>query len=329
MLPIAFFTPNVALRIWTIINIGVIVIGVILSSRISGKDWLWTCLLLLGSGIALVNNFRFGQFYLMLTSLILFGYYFWRQRKYVPSGIMLGIGAALKYFPLIFLPLFMMRKQWKLVITCSLTVLTIYSIGLLVFGVETYKQFFVSVFAEHLSGNIQDPFSAALQSWNSLFHRLFMYDATLNPFPVFNSVATYQIARYSVYLTIFIVVCQNVYRLNKVPENDTSVFQFSLVSIAGMVLLPASATYHFLLLFIPLTLLLSREGSWNIWQRSLVGCYLIIAFLPYRFFRTFDGQGWWTIVAYPRLWAMTLMFVAACFYTRNVSQNMLRTEKTS
>src|SRR5713101_4885566 len=243
MIPIAFFAPLTAFRIWTMVNIGALISGILLLADICRKDWRWSSMLILGSGIGLLNNFRFGQFYLILTLLILLGYYFGRRGQLVRSGLMFGIGAAFKYFPLIFLPLFIMRKEWKLVAVSVFTVITLYSIGLFVFGIEVYKHFFTSVLIEHLSGNIQNSFSAVFQSWNSLFLRIFVYDAALNPSPVLNLPSGYGIMKYALTLVILSVTSVTLYKLHRLRQVETLPIQFSVIAVMGMLLLPASATY--------------------------------------------------------------------------------------
>ena len=87
---------------------------------------------------------------------------------------------------------------------------------------------------------------------------------------------------------------------------------FALLGIGGILLFPASATYHFLLLSVPVAVLLaSVDKEWSHEQGILVALYALIGFIPYSLIRQFDGQGLMTFIAYPRLFLMLAMFVVS------------------
>ncbi len=313
MVPLAMLSPQTALRVWTIINIALVVCTIIVTTKISKKNWKWCTLIILSSGIALINNFRFGQMYLLLTLLILLGYYLLQKEKIIGSGILLGIGAAFKYFPFAFLPLFIIRKQWTIVLSFIATVVFIYYVGLAFLGIDVYSRFFSTVILNHTEGNLHNPFSATYQSWSSLLHRICIYDSELNPTPLFNSFTLYNLLKYLIVTSVIGVLVWLMIRTRYVSNELKLSIQLSLFTITGLLLLPASATYHFLILILPIALLLSNS-PWNIWQKVLLGSYAMIGFMPYRFFRTYEGQGWHTLLAYPRLWLITVMFFAVCCY---------------
>ena len=329
MIPLAMLSPQGALRVWTVINIIVLITTAIVLTKIADKDWRWSCLLILGGGVALINNFRFGQWYLILAFLMLMGYYFLERKRLSTAGILFGIGAAFKYFPIVVLPILLLNKQWSAVLSFILTIALIYCVGLVTFGTQLHSEFFSRVLNEHISGNIQNPFSATFQSWNSLLRRLFMYDPLLNPLPVVNSTLLFQGIKDVIIATVAGASCWALKLTYRIREKEKLAVQVALITIGGMLLLPASATYHFLILVLPLGLLLRGKNHWNIWQKILVGSFLMIGFLPYRYFRDFDGKQWLTVLAYPRLWLATIMFIARYFYVAKYSKHSLNSESVT
>jgi hypothetical protein len=86
--------------------------------------------------------------------------------------------------------------------------------------------------------------------------------------------------------------------------------QFALLTVAGLLLLPVSATYHFLLLALPVAILLSGK-HWSAAQKLLVVLYGLIGFIPYRFFDRFNSSGALVLLSYPRLILMCGVFATS------------------
>ena len=85
-----------------------------------------------------------------------------------------------------------------------------------------------------------------------------------------------------------------------------------LLGIVGLLLAPATASYHLVLLWLPVGLLI------DFFQRRkaagcagfLLGSYTLIAFFPYWLTAQFEGRGALTLLAYPRLFLLLVMFCA-------------------
>ena len=320
MLPAASMSPMTALRVWTCINLLVLVAFIMLLAKTTGLGFLWSAILTLSSGLALANNFRFGQWYLVLSFLILAGYYLWQRGRTGTAGALLGIGAAFKYFPVVFVPLLIMKKQWRALITGGITIASIYLAGTMIYGMDINRQFITTVFGQHLLGNIQDPFTSNFQSWESLLRRMFIFDATLNPLPVFPSTSVFILLLVLVKGAIVAVAVHTIYILEKSRTMDRFIFQFALSALTALLLLPASATYHFLLLILPIALTVTlKPKDWNFRHGITVALYVAIGFLPYRLFRGFDGNGLLTLLAYPRLWLMLALFISVIMMARGVA----------
>jgi hypothetical protein len=310
MTPLVLLSPDNALRVWTLFNVFLLLLAIYLVSRITNRSWLWASILVLLSGHALANNFRFGQFYLLLTVLVICGYRYWIQGEQVKSGMLLGIGAAVKYFPILFFLEFIRRREWKIVLAGALTITLLTTAGIVVLGPALHEQFLHQVLGHHLAGNIQNTYSPAFQSWNSLFRNLFVFDPLRNPKPLVDSSTAYLLSLCCVYGLVIISLVVALLQLKHRTAISSQNIQFSLLGIAGLLLLPASATYHFLLLALPVALLLDGK-EWTIPQKSLGVVYGFIGFIPYHYFEQFQSRGILTVFSYPRLILMTGLFMVA------------------
>jgi hypothetical protein len=84
-----------------------------------------------------------------------------------------------------------------------------------------------------------------------------------------------------------------------------------LIGLTTLLLAPATATYHCTLLWLPVGLLAAcllreRRGS------ALCGflaAYALVGSFPHRWVNLFEGRGALTVLAYPRLWLLLLMFI--------------------
>jgi len=312
--PLSVFEPMTALRIMTIINLLLLISAVFLLSRSVGLTIAEATLLVLLAGVGLVNCFRFGQLYIALSTSIIAGYYWHRRGKQLLAGVSFGLLAAIKYLPMVFVMYFLFRRQWKLVAAAAATVSVIWIASIGIMGWNIHEQFFSSVAWQHLSSNLsmQDPFSAIFQTWDSLFRRLFIYDEVRNPSPILVSSSSYYLAKGLVIavvigLTIFVIST-----IQRSGNSDRDSLAVAILTLCALLVAPATATYHFVLLWLPSALLLKffveskRRGLF--WFSFCT--YAAIGIIPYSLVRQFDGAGLATILAYPRLFLVCCLFLA-------------------
>ncbi|MBS4027664.1 MAG: DUF2029 domain-containing protein [Ignavibacteriales bacterium] len=321
-LPLAHYEPLTAKQIWTTINLLLLLLNVILLSSILKTNWKYSLLLFLLSGLALINNVKFGQLYLLLSYTILLGYYFYREDEKILSGISFGMMIGIKYFPFIFVLYLAFRKEWKLVLTSLVTTVVLSLLAFFILGVEMHTAFVETSLFNHINGILQNPFSSTFQSWNSLFRRLFVFDEQWNPHPVFSSNILFEILRW--FIIIIVSYVQYIF-LKKVfatqPKEKSEPLAFAIIGIVGMYLAPATATYHFLIIVLPVALLLKEASEFSLRWTILLGIiFTAIGYIPYSFFRSFDAQGWLTLLAYPRLWLQTLLFIASVLFIQALTK---------
>jgi hypothetical protein len=222
----------------------------------------------------------------------------------------IGSLLPIKYFSLLLLVDQILKRRWQSVLACGLTVVALLATSILALGWEVHRVWLSSVLGEHLQGNLsgQDVYSSTFQSFRSLFRRLFVFDDLFNPNPWIDSTAAYHLATAASLLLPLALTARAIFHVrNDATRSDLSV---AILLTAGLLVAPTTATYHFLLLWLPVGILLqrfSRTGQAKLALATLA-CYAAIGFLPYSFFRQFDNAGLLTLLAYPRLFLMTVLF---------------------
>lgn len=327
MIPLSSLQPLQAQQAFTLINLIFLMFGIFILKEITHLTLTHSTLLILGGGLSLVNNFAFGQVYLIMTVFILLAILLHTRNYPWVAGFILGLFTALKYFPIIIIAgysLVGLRRipsdpnvpisrlsspTFELLLSSVLTLLGLISIQFGFFGKPLLYEFFTSSFLPHLDGQLtgQGPYSLQFQSWDGLSRHLFTPDPIFNPNPFMNWPAGRTILKLSaLFLTVSAMVLTLNHYKNACHQVRKAVF-IVMPTLAALVVLPASATYHFVLLLVPIAVLISEkllEGSRMIWVLTI---YFLIGFIPYGFlFRLSENRG--ILLAYPRLLLMSLLF---------------------
>ncbi len=322
MIPLAYFPPLVAQQIFTVINLVFIGFGLLLLKRITRWSLKHCALLILGGGLSLVNNIALSQIYWIMTVFMLLGIVLLGRNQAVLAGIPMGIFSALKYFPVVFIAAgfldglcdkFPIRIQalsrvFKFAITSLCVLATLIALQFLYFGSDLMTEFFSSSFIPHLRGQLsgQGPYSLQFQSWDNLFRHLFILDLNFNPHPLIHWPRGKMVFKAVTTMIFSLAMAFTLYRYKNADAGKRRVVFFSLPVLTALVLLPASATYHFILLIVPISLMLG-ENLLDVKRMKLVLIlYVMIGFIPYRLL-FYLSASWGLLFAYPRLWLVTLI----------------------
>lgn len=330
-MPLALLEPMTAQRVMTALNLLLLFSSVRLLTNIMDGRFLGSALIVFVSGIGLANCFRFGQVYVALSFAVIAGYHLFTQKRPLIAGIVLGFFIPVKYFPAIFLVPFAFRKEWRVIFGAGISFLSLVLVSILVLGWDVHQQFMVSVLGQHLQANLtlQDPFAYNFQSFDSLFRRLFVQDATLNPRPFIDAPMLHQGLKYLAVAAFSLLTLRELLLLRGSAGDQALPLGIVLCGILGLLISPAGATYHFVLLWLPVALLFlffeSREMGKEKW--FLVILYASIGFIPYSLFGRFDGSGLQSVLAYPRLFLMMLLFTFAVHAIRAGIVKSSSTEK--
>jgi len=182
-------------------------------------------------------------------------------------------------------------------------------------GPEVYKQYFNSVFINHLNGQLssQSEYSSQFQSWNALLKNIFAFDPIENKLPLINSITAFYAVRSFIYLFILFSSIFIIYKIGK--EKDFLPKAIILLSLLVFVLSPASASYHLLLLSLPILLLLNIETihSSNYIKLFFILLYAAIGFSSFIFNKIrIENAG--VFFAFYRLWLVLIFYSAAAWF---------------
>jgi Glycosyltransferase family 87 len=314
LVPLTPLGPLNALRVMTGVSALCLIGSIILLARILAWSTVDAAILVMLSGSAIASALRLGQPYILVSASCILGYYAYVRRRPWLAGACFGLFTPLKYFPVVILVYLAFRKRWQLVVGGTLAIVTVTLASIAVLGWKIHAQFLTSVLGNHLVARLsmQDPFTANFQSFDTLFRRLFVFDATANPRPL---VAAPLLQGAGVLVTktaIFLVAITTLVRLARSRGAAATAPSIGLLGIVTLLLAPATATYHMVLLWLPVALLV----DFFLHQRAfayayfVLGSYALTGFYPYRFNVPFEGRGGLTVLAYPRLFLLLAMFTA-------------------
>jgi len=318
----ALFNPITAKRIYLSINFLLLFFSAYIFYKITNISFINCMIIILLSGVAIINNFLLGQFYLLLLFLIVLGYYLTVIKKPLYGGLLWGIGAAVKYFPFVFLPAFLKKNNQKVLLGFFISVAILNFIGIYIFGWGVYKNFIVSAFLPHLNGELshQSQFAHQFQSWNSFLRIVFVFNPVANPNPFINWVFGFTIIKTFIYIIVLVFTVLSFVKLkDHIDENS---LHLSLLSVAMLLLSPASASYHYILLVFPTILILTHSIKRKelIYGLSFLIIYSLIGFLPMLLHRIIVNYETNLFFSFHRLWLITIYFILLIYFLFKVTK---------
>jgi hypothetical protein len=319
LIPLARFEPLTALRVVTAVNVLCLIVSICLLARILAWNLVDSALLILSSGIAIVSGMRFGQPYILTSTLCILGYYLYLERRPWLAGICFGLFVPIKYFPVIFLAYFAFRKEWKIVLGGAVAIAGIGLVSIGILGWKVHQIFLLSVFGKHLIGRLSlqhtAPFTAVYQSFDTLFNRLFVFDPADNPQPLLISPILRTVSLITTKASILLISIATLIKLARGGTSSAISASIGILGILVLLIAPATATYTCALLWLPVALLINyflAKGALTT-AYFILGTYTLIGFFPYNLTYPFEGHGGLTVLAFPRLFLLFAMFIACVF----------------
>jgi hypothetical protein len=326
LVPLARLQPLAALRVLTGISLLCLAGSIVLLSRILGRNLLQVGIFVLLSGHATHTVLRFGQPYILVSLSCILGYLAYRRGWPLLAGVCFGLFVPIKYFPVVFLLYFLFRRQWQVALGGAASAAAVVLVSIAVLGWPVHQQFLTSILGSHLTAHLsmQNPFAESYQSFDTLFRQLFVFDPTLNPHPWLALPALQAVAVAVTKLGILAVALASLVRLARNEGEDSVAPSIGLLGILVLLLAPATATYHFILLWLPTALLLDwllRAGA-QLHAAALLGLYSLIGFCPYGHTLPLAGRGGLTLLAYPRLYLMLAIFITCVHFVWRRAQTI-------
>jgi len=318
MIPLTFTDALTAKQIFTVINCLLLFFCIWLIKRLSDWDWASSTLLMLAAGNGLINNVRFGQLYLLITSGILLVIYFDKRSKLKLASVMLGFITCLKYLPIVLLSSFLFLKKYRILFYTTISIFGFIVLQYIFFGSEVMKQFITSTLLPHLNGEIegQGMNSYLFQSWDSLFRNIYNIPSGHDSAPLSHLPLDLMILKFALFLLVglSLLISTLLVKNSMVSEKFKTNTIISLPFFAAFTILPASASYHFILLVVPLALLLDLEEFIKNEKVAIALIYASIGVIPYGlFFKVANYAG--VVFAYPRLFICLILYITCILIT--------------
>ena len=306
VLPVLWMTPLHANRAWLVISLGFLVFGAGLLRRITDLPWRRIGLIILLAVSPLHSNFLLGQVHIVMLFLLAAAAWLYFTHRPFSSGLTIAAAAALKIYPAFFLLFFLIKKQWRAAIGLLFGTAGAILLSIWLFGIDACRIYFREVLPWGLRGEIIDPYAIGWDSLNSFFRRLFIFEPELNPAPVAHLPHLYILLHSIAQALILVVFLWAIYskRTNGARQKlEWASFCFLLLLLSSEPL-----PYHFVVLILVAALVvdyLIREGHQK-WAGLIAVCYAL-ACIPYDRIYRVNPRGWFSLLAFPRLyWMLSL-----------------------
>jgi hypothetical protein len=307
---LASFAPQTAKRIWLAINFALLGLTVWLLARVTGfRTEQMVLLTFLGFG-SLYSNFLYGQYYVFLLFLLTLAFYSLDKGKAAASGFISGLAFALKLYGGPLLLYFAVKKNWRAVAGFVVAAACGVAVAIAIFGWQDVYFYATQILPRALEGEIIDPYNSGNGTMATLLRRLFVPEPELNPHPLWNAPVMFFFLRPFVGLLILAATLLGL--LGERAGLERRDFAWFLIAI--LLLSANTASYTFILLLLPISLLLAdAEVAERIF---LVAAFFALCF-PLR-------SGW--SAAFPKLWILLAVFlVVGRHYWRSLSPRLVVT----
>jgi hypothetical protein len=304
----ANFPVQTAKQIWLALNLCFLGFTVWLLARVTGfRIEHVTLLAFLGFG-SLYSNFLYGQYYVFLLFLLAASFYCLDRGKFAASGFISGVAFGLKLYGGPLLLYFLIKKNWKAAAGFLAAVACGVAIALALFGWRDLHFYATQILPRALEGEIIDPYNSGNGTLATLLRRLFVFEPELNPRPLWNAPEVFFVLRPFASALILLVTLLGL--AGERAGNERRDFAWFLIAI--LLLSANTASYTFILLLLPISLLLVDA---ELAERV----FLVVAF----FALCFPLRPGWSAV-FPKLWVLlAVFFVVGRPYFRVVRPRLL------
>ena len=311
IVPLSFFSALTAKRLWILINLLLLGSSVELLKQVTslGRRRLW--LLTLLAVFPLRTSFLLGQMHLLVLFLFVLAYFFDRNKKQVAAAVCLAIAGMLKVYPLLFAVYYLWKRRWRAASAMLGAVLLFLGISYAWMGTDAINFHLTQVLPRSAQGEVLDPYSPHAASLAALFHTLFLFEPTLNPAPLLRSPSLYAVLYPLCQLLILAPLLALLHAQGARPGSEKLEWAAYLFSL--LVLSPVPASYHFVVLILPMILLVDflvvrRQYGTAMLATGMYCAVSIVDFLPLGK-QVSSGA----FAAFGRLWLELVLLAVMCF----------------
>jgi hypothetical protein len=303
--PFASLAPLAAKHCWLILNAALLLVSARMLRRIVSLRWS-SIALLIAASYPLQRNLLTGQFYILLLFLIAFGLWMHLRGHRVAAGVAIAVAIGLKIFPLLYVIYFLRKCDWRALAGIITGCLAVAAVSIYAFGWQLNRLYLLQLLPREMRGDSTNPYDLGSASFTVLFHRLFVFEPTLNPHPAIHAAWLLSVLLPIVQLLVLVplVVLAN----PRTKDSRQTQLEWSAVLLAALTLSPMPASYHFVLLFLPVAVLakifVDEDKRWQL--VALIFLFLAIGFPRWPIN---SGDGWLALLRVPRLYATIALYV--------------------
>jgi len=293
LIGLAHFPVQRAKQIWLVVNFCFLGGTVWMLARVTGfRPEQMTLLAFLGFG-SLYSNFLYGQYYVFLLFLLTVAFYCLHLRKFGASGFVSGVAFGLKLYGGPLLLYFLIRRNWRAAAGFGVAVVCGVAVAVGVFGWRDFHYYVSQILPRALEGEIIDPYNSGNGTIATLLRRLFVLEPELNPYPLWNASMVFFFLR--PFVSALILIATLLGLAGRRGSNERRDFAWFLIAI--LLLSANTASYTFILLLLPISLLLvDAEPPERIF---VIGAFFALCFPLW--------PGWSAV--FPKLWVLLAVFV--------------------
>jgi hypothetical protein len=292
--PLTFLEPQTAKRVWLVLEFLFLATAILLLSRYSGLTRLEVTVLALLAHSAVGGNFAIGQYYIFVLLLLTCAAGCLLRGREGLGGVIIGLIFAVKLYTAPFLLFFAIRRQWRAFGGFVFAVAGFTLLSIVIFGWPSVWFFATTVLPRGLDGSVLDPYNPGWASMTAFLRHSLFAEAELNPHPLVNAPAAFFFLRAFYTLGVLAVSLLILSRpsIKRVPA-------LALFTIVLFVLSPNMASYHYILLLVPVALLL--KGAPRGWSAGLILLYVAVELPLYS----------WDARFFPKAWLLLLLALYA------------------
>lgn len=310
-LPLTFFNPLTAKRVWVVCNLVLIALLIFQLRQLTALKTIEVLFIVSLFFIPLASNIRLGQSYILFTVLIVSAINHLKQNKSILGGSILGIAASFKYLPIAYVFYSKSILNRKLIYGLGIGVFAMVLLPVLVNGFAPFLAF-VKEFWQHMNGNIsgQGQYSITFQSIDVLLANLFVYDS------IDNAEVLLDIPQLKTTLKLSFALVIGYFSFYSIKTGKSKCRDLSAgIAIVGAALIiPASATYHLLFLIPAIILVISwmQRNNLNLAKQFsiIVLLFLICNLLPHHIPILENSPALNTLIHFPRLYGLIALFIS-------------------
>lgn len=301
--PLSYLPVEQARLVWIVAN------GLMLWGGITLLVWtfatpprLLVLTLLLSIGMLfqpVIDNFRFGQAYVLIFLLLATAIVTWKKQQAKLGGLILTLALLFKTAGAMLLPLLAWQRRWRFLAWTVGISGGIVLVTLPLFPISMW-QAYIQLLIE--TTNAPSVCVVTYQTTRSLLCHLFVFDDVWNPTPIAHLPWLARLLFAGLALSS-LSACFILNRFNQLA---------ALLSVMawGVLFAPLGEQYHHTVMLIPISWLVIEWRTLNNIAKIFIGIAILGYLMPVHIGDPRFEAGWWAILAYPRLYSGWLVLLA-------------------